>query len=133
VAPQPAPAPQPTTQPHTKEQKLEASATLGAYNELGPEYQDAVVESFLSRMDRLNAQSRPPMPGPYPVVPVMPTVPAKKSKSGGINIATLVICLAMAIPLTAIAASYGGFLGMILAWVGVVLVAFITQRGRDKD
>jgi len=129
--PQPAPRP-----PHSAQQKLEATATLGAYDELGPEYQDAVIESFLTRMDTMNAQRRQPMPGPYPMglpVPVAPGLPAKRSKAGGLNIATLVICLALAIPLTAIAASFGGFLGMVLAWVGVVLVAFITQRGRDKE
>jgi len=39
--------------PHTDEEKLEAAAAVGAFDQLGPDYHDAVVESFLARMDAM--------------------------------------------------------------------------------
>ncbi|MDR0847794.1 MAG: hypothetical protein LBN10_01915 [Propionibacteriaceae bacterium] len=51
----------------------------------------------------------------------------KPTNSAGILIAKLSIILGGAIPLSAIAASYGGLLGLIVSWIGIVLVAGIAM------
>jgi len=123
----------PAPKKHTDEQRLEAQAALGAYNELDPQYQDAVIESFLARMDAMQVQRQPRpqqwMPQPIPVTPNN----IKKAKGSGATVAMLVLCLAFAIPLTAIAADYAGFFGVIISWVGIVLVASILGRGMNRD
>ena len=45
---------------------------------------------------------------------------AKSQQTGRITVG--IVSLVMAIPLTAIAGSMGGFLGMLLVWTGIVLV-----------
>ena len=138
AATMPMPAPTPTVTPppalppqrqHPNEMKLEAQAALGAYNELGPEYQDAVIESFLARLDQMNAtRPRPPM---MPMPMAQPPVPAKKS--GGSQTAVIIVCIALAIPLTAIAGGMFGVVGLPLTWIGIIIVAFILGRGLGKN
>jgi len=68
--------------------------------------------------------TRPPAsPLPY-VGAALPAVPAKDSP--GPVIAKLAIILGTAIPLTAIAVGAIGLVGLIIAWVGIVLVAGIA-------
>jgi len=136
ASPDPTPRPTPTATPqtqHTDDQKEEAAAAIGAFNELGPQYQDAVIESFLNRMDQMQAQRQPPpqpqLPQPIPMTPYQ----MRKAKSNGPAVAMLVICLAMSIPLTAIAANYAGFFGVVISWVGIVLVAYVLGRGLNHD
>ena len=54
--------------------------------------------------------------------PVMPTAPSK-TMPWGIRVAFLAIILAAAIPLTAIAISTVGLIGLIVVWAGIVMVA----------
>ena len=112
-----------TPAPHTEDEKTDAAATLAAYNELPPEYQDAVVESFLNRVDQQMAKRNA-------------AVAAQNWKSNEIarknssyKIATLAICLGAAIPLSAIAGGMFGLVGFMVAWVGIVIVAIVMGRG----
>ena len=62
-----------------------------------------------------------PVPAPHPMSPTPPrTIP------NGMRIAYLAIILGVAIPLTAIAASYAGLLGIGVVWAGIVLVAAVA-------
>jgi len=116
---------------HTTDQKQDAAAALGAYNELGPDYQDAVIESFLNRMDQMNAaRQRPPM---MPVPMQQPYMPMPKKKSGASPVAAMITCVALAIPLTAIAGGIVGFWGVLATWVGIIIVSFIWSRGMNRD
>jgi len=108
---------------HTEDEKTDAAATLGAYNELPPEYQDAVVESFLNRVDAQLAKRNAVM-----------AADNRKSndvakRNNGARIASLAICLAMAIPLTAIAAVNFGLAGFALVWAGIIVIALAFGFG----
>ena len=109
--------------PHTEDEKTDAAATLAAYNELPPEYQDAVVESFLNRVDQQMAKRNA-------------AVAAQNWKSNDVarkntsyKIATLAICLGAAIPLSAIAGGMFGLVGLMVAWVGIVIIAVVLGLG----
>ena len=59
--------------------------------------------------------------------------PAGKKESAGSTVAKLAIILAISIPLTAITASELGLRGLLVVWVGIVLVAafaFLPERFR---
>jgi len=139
--PAPLPAPKPIKAAprkpveHPPELKQEAQAALGAYDELGPDYQDAVIESFLARMDQMNAtRQRPPMmplgQQPYPPLPVpaqMP-MPPDKQKNTNSQVVMTIVCVALAIPLTAIAGGMFGLTGLLATWVGIIFVALVLGR-----
>jgi len=108
---------------HTEDEKMDAAATLAAYNDLPPEYQDAVVESFLNRMDQQMARRNAAA-----AVETRKSNDVARKNSGG-RIASLVICLAMAIPLTAIASSAFGLTGLVIVWVGIIIIALAFGFG----
>ncbi|MDN5962880.1 MAG: hypothetical protein L0H80_08595, partial [Propionibacterium sp.] len=97
------------------------------FGEMGPQYSDAVIDSFLARVDsQLGAQHQQ-----NAEIEKRKAKQEDKRRSG--RTAALSISLGIAIPLTAIASDYG-LVGMAMAWVGVLLVAFITtgfKWGRD--
>jgi hypothetical protein len=120
---------------HDSETREDAQATIGAYKELGPmgpEYEDAVVDAFLARLDtRLAEQEaqQPQQPQPQPVfnypvrmVPAKLPAPATSAWTFGQTLAFVSIVLSLAIPLTAIAASMLGVFGLIVAWAGIAAV-----------
>lgn len=121
-------AKQTPARPHTDEEKQDAAATLAAYQELGPDYQDAVIESFLNRMDQQIARRNSDL-----------AVANRRSaelaqKNGKNSIAMVAVCLGMSIPLSAIAGGMFGFLGFVTAWAGIVIVALVLGfygRGRQ--
>ena len=121
----------PARPPHAPEVKQEAAAALGALTELGPGYEDAVIESFLARLDQMNAaRQRPPM---LPVPMQQPMLPAKQQKGAGAQTAMVITCVALAIPLTAIAGGMFGIIGLPITWAGIIIVALILGRGLGRD
>jgi len=127
----PKPIKPPARPPHAPDVKQEAAAALGAFNELGPGYEDAVIESFLARLDQMNAaRQRPPM---LPVQMPPPMVPAKPKSGAGAQTAMVITCIALAIPLTAIAGGMFGLIGLPITWAGIVIVALILGRGLGRD
>ena len=108
---------------HTEDEKTDAAATLGAYNELPPEYQDAVVESFLNRVDAQLAKRNAAMAAENRKANDV------ASRGNGARIASLAICLAMAIPLTAIAAANFGLTGFAVVWAGIIVIALAFGFG----
>ena len=112
--------------PHTDDEKADAIATLAAYHELGPEYQEAVAESFLSRLDQQMARRNADL-----VAADRRNADLAK-KNAGVTVGMLAVCLAMAIPLTAIAMGYG-IAAVGLVWGGIILVAFALGFGRRRS
>jgi hypothetical protein len=130
----------PTSTLNDPEFRQEAQAALGAYRELGqvnPEYEDAVVESFLARMDErlgrrtLSAEESIPSASYATVVrtsrhgkqkTIYTAAPQQRDRTFGQIIGLLSIVLALAIPLTAVAASLIGVIGFIVAWIGVSVI-----------
>ncbi|MBB6551943.1 hypothetical protein [Nonomuraea rubra] len=90
-------------------------ATLDARRDLGPEYETALVDSFVERLDAtIAARVRAELDHADPVRvkrrhPTAPMVPIVLGSLG------------IGVPLTAIAASAGGE-GLFVAWLSIVLI-----------
>ncbi|MFC4061809.1 hypothetical protein ACFOWE_26195 [Planomonospora corallina] len=107
-------------------------ATLEARRDLGPEYEAALVDSFIERLDasiaaRVRAEIGAAGAAPYP--PYAQPQPPDKRKGDG-SVAVTLGSLGIGIPLTAIAATEAGFFGMVLAWGGIVAVNLAHALGR---
>ncbi|MGW5850024.1 hypothetical protein ACWFQ8_19080 [Streptomyces sp. NPDC055254] len=116
---------------HTQELKKELDATLDARRELGPEYEAALVDSFVEKVDtqvrRRLAEER--------LAAARGDGPAARSATGDANFGErfgfAVITLVLAIPLSAVGATQaGGLEGLLVTWAGIVGVNFIHARKR---
>ncbi|MEU9107295.1 hypothetical protein [Streptomyces xanthophaeus] len=115
---------------HARELKKELDATLDARRELGPEYESALVDSFVEKVDtqvrrrlaeeRLAAARDGHRPG---------TADGNFGERFGFAIITLVL----AVPLSAIAATQAHFSGLLVAWAGIVGVNFIHAGKRLRS
>ncbi|MCJ1678923.1 hypothetical protein MTF65_16575 [Streptomyces sp. APSN-46.1] len=118
-----------------QELKKELDATLDARRELGPEYESALVESFVEKVDtqvrRRLAEER--------LLSARGGSPAGPSGDGnfGERFGFAIITLVLAIPLSAIAATQAHLAGLLVAWAGIVGVNFIhatkSLRGRTRN
>ncbi|MGW5265298.1 hypothetical protein ACWEQG_30365 [Microbispora sp. NPDC004025] len=131
IASQPPPAtgrpvPPPSAAPSTRE---DLRAVMAARRDLGPEYEDALVDSFLDKLDveiaarvrnEVAAQLRQQPPGSQP-----------KQKDGAVGVA--IGSLALGIPLTGIAGAAGHLPGMVLAWGGIIAVNVAYALGRRNQ
>lgn len=107
--------------------KSEFEAVLKARQDLGPEMEPALVDSFaekvLAEVRRQQGQSSGPLSrAQEQQFGLTPARPQRSGASQGLVLA--IVSLVMAVPLTAIAFSMGGFFAGALAWVGIVLVNF---------
>ncbi|WP_433379952.1 hypothetical protein [Streptosporangium sp. CA-115845] len=104
-------------------------ATLEARRDLGPEYETALVESFVSRLDATIAQRV------HAEMHAAGVRGARPRKTGNSSISIALGSMGIGIPLTAIAASEAGSAGLLLAWGGIVAInvahALGRRRGRD--
>jgi hypothetical protein len=109
----------------------EFRAAAETHRELGPEYQSAVIDSFIdkvgreidARVDARLAQARVPgavFPGPQGQLPVV--TPQVKDGRGG-QLALAIVSMALGVPLTAIAmGTHAGTLALFIIWMGIVAV-----------
>jgi hypothetical protein len=118
----------------------ELRATVEARRDLGPEYENALIESFIAKLDdtieaRVRAQVAAqngvhPGYAPSPGAPYPP--PGKPHKQVDATIPIALGSLALGIPLTAIASGEAGPGGLFLAWAGIVLVNIAAALGRRR-
>ncbi|GAA5004086.1 hypothetical protein GCM10023317_38120 [Actinopolymorpha pittospori] len=113
--------------PEPKISREEAEATLNARKQLGEDYEPALVESFVERIDatieaRVDARVEQALKGVKPAKP----------KNDDHVLALAIVSLGVAIPMTAIAAHEGGMAGMLITWIGIVLVNFLYGAGRFR-
>ncbi|NGO70928.1 hypothetical protein [Streptomyces boncukensis] len=115
------------------ELKKELDATLATRKELGPEYEDELIDSFLEKIEQrldgvvdkrvrrqlaeqqmvvARGSSRPQQTGQSPSLP----------DGFGARLGLAVASLVLAIPLSAIAAVNAGLSGLIACWTGIVAV-----------
>ncbi|MDH2426213.1 hypothetical protein [Sphaerisporangium sp. TRM90804] len=120
----------------------ELRATVEARRDLGPDYDSALVESFLSKIDAaIDARVRAEVashtgyaptgynqPGPHGGPP-----PKQKQHKGDGTIPIALGSLGIGIPLTAIAAGEAHLPGLFLAWTGIVLVNIAAAFGRRRQ
>jgi hypothetical protein len=95
-------------------------ATLDARRDLGPDYEAALVESFVQRLDEtIAARVRAEVHGP---APAPPHAYARPRNGGALMIPVALGSLALGIPLTAIAVVNAGLVGFTLAWLAIVVI-----------
>ena len=102
----------------------ELRATLAARQELGPEYDTALVDSLADRVEqvvkaRVAAQQ---VTAPPPAA----MAPSSSTFTAGQRLAVAAISLGVAIPCTAIAGDAAGVVGVVATWAGIVLVNVAT-------
>ncbi|MEV8534393.1 hypothetical protein [Streptomyces sp. NPDC051211] len=107
---------------HAQELKKELDATLKARRELGPEYEAALVDSFVEKVDtqvrrRLAEQRLSAERGGR--------APAPAEGNFGERFGFAIITLILAIPLSAIGQAQAGLEGLLVAWGGILGVSFI--------
>lgn len=106
-------------------------AAVETRRDLGPEYEDALVESFLEKIEstiaarvraEVAAQAGHGPPGHYP---------PKKAADSAVGVA--LGSLGIGIPLTAIAAGNAGTVGLFLAWGGIIVVNMAYALSRRSQ
>lgn len=116
------------------ELKKELDATLQARRELGPEYESALIDSFLEKLDqRLDSTSgrdaRRRLAEERMVVARGARPRGGGVESFGSRYGFGVVSLVLAVPLSAIAAAEAHFAGLLVAWLGIVAVNVAHAAG----
>ncbi|WP_433541687.1 hypothetical protein ACQP10_16790 [Streptosporangium sandarakinum] len=107
-------------------------ATLEARRDLGPEYEAALVESFVDRIDAtIAARVRAEVRAEVRAADADPQSPRSRRKGDG-TVAIALGSLGIGVPLTAIAAGEAGAAGLLLAWGGIVTVNIAHALGRRR-
>ena len=117
------------------ELKRELDATLQARSELGPEYETALVDSFLEKVEQrldgtLDRRVRRHLAEQQMVVARGSVQPASPGANFGERFGFGIISMVLAVPLSAIGVVNAGLEGLIVAWGGIVAVnAVHAARG----
>lgn len=113
----------PAATPSTRE---ELRAIIATRRDLGPEYEDALVDSFLDKLDvEIDARVRNEVTAQMRQQQA-PAAAGKKDSGVGVALGSL----ALSIPLTAIAGNTAGGPGLLLAWGGIIAVNLAFALGR---
>ncbi|MET8159611.1 hypothetical protein ABZT47_24860 [Sphaerisporangium sp. NPDC005289] len=120
----------------------ELRATVEARRDLGSDYEQALIESFLEKIDstiesRVRAEvaaqnGYPLQPGPGGPYAAPHPGPGKQPRQVDATIPIALGSLGIGIPLTAIAAGQGGPAGLFLAWTGIIMVNVAAAVGRRR-
>jgi hypothetical protein len=109
----------------------EIRAAAETHRELGPDYRDAVVDSFLERVGReIDARVDARLAGARPVPQQRERAPRRPSS----DVAVLTISLVFGIPLSGIAVAAGahpaGLAGLLVVWIAIAVinVAYAVRR-----
>jgi hypothetical protein len=79
------------------------------------------------------SQELAPVPHPLPPAPVpQAPLPVPQQRPDRTTFVLAIVSVALGIPLTAIASGTAGLPGLLVAWVGIVLVNVVYGRGRHR-
>ena len=92
----------------------ELQAAIEARRELGPDMEPAIVDSFLDRIERRLGERTHGV--------------ARRESAREGSFVLAIVSLGCAIPITAIAATQAGIVGLIVVWVGIVFVNAVYNR-----
>jgi hypothetical protein len=111
------------------------SAAIGARRELGKDYEDAVVDSFVARLDqriaeRVDEQVAERIGGKRPARASAGT-PAAGARDNSSFIVGLTSLFA-GIPITAISSENAGIAGLIVSWAGIASVNIANALSRRR-
>jgi hypothetical protein len=93
-------------------ERKDVQSALEARRELGPAYEDEIVDSLLAKIDQRLEERKPP---------------AKPAREGP---PIALLSLVFGIPITAIAGGIAGLAGIIVVWIGIVLVNVASRLHR---
>jgi hypothetical protein len=117
------------------ETKKDLRAAVHTARELGPDYENEVLDSFLQRLDqRLDAQigtraRHEPGRDDAPAA-----APAARRERRGWGASTFqFVSLGMAVPLSAIGANLAHAQGLVIVWAGIVGLNFVQAYGQRRD
>lgn len=99
----------------------ELAAALGVLQEKGTEIEPALVDSLAQKIDHVVEQRFR--------AELALRKHQKSTDNPGARLALAIVSLALGIPLTAIAGEMGSLLGIVIAWVGIVLVNIAFNFG----
>ena len=105
--------------------RQDLQAALGARRELGPEYEAAIVESFVDNLERTIAAR---------VDEHLAEVDVKAAAAAGDTRQFVlgIVSLGTGIPITAISGAMADLLGMVFAWGGIVAVNYAYAWSRRR-
>jgi hypothetical protein len=118
------------------ELKKELNATLQARRELGDEYESALVDSFMEKVDQridgaVERRMRRQMAEQQMVVARGSRSPKPPTDSFGERFGFGIVSLVLAIPLSAIGGAVAHLPGLLVAWIGIVGVN-VVQAARTN-
>jgi anti-sigma factor RsiW len=96
-------------------EREDVQATIEARQELGEELEPHLIDSFVDRIEKRIDESG-----------TRRTRPQRQGREGSFVLA--LASLVAAIPITAIAATHGGIVAMVVAWLGIVLLNAVYNR-----
>jgi len=105
----------------TDEVRKDLRAAVAARQELGPEYEAEIIESFLEKLDAQRRAGAPPEAA-------KPRHPSREQDPGGLALA--IVSVVAAIPITAISAGMIGPFGIVISWAGLVFVNLARALSR---
>ncbi|MFD6276864.1 hypothetical protein ACFWFI_15000 [Streptomyces sp. NPDC060209] len=126
------------------ELRRELDATLQARSELGPEYESALIDSFLEKVEQRFAgthdqRTRRLLAEQQMAAARGPAQPARPCGTFGERFGFGVVSLVLAVPLSAIGVANAGIDGLVVAWLGIFGVnavhaarAWPWARGRRR-
>lgn len=108
----------------------EIRAAAETHRDLGPDYQSAVIESFLDKVGReIDARVDARLAAAQP--PAAPARPASKERSAFV---LAIVSLSLGIPLTALTVTAGthpvGIAGLLVVWVAIAIINVAYTVGR---
>ncbi|MCQ9181519.1 hypothetical protein KMT30_21200 [Streptomyces sp. IBSBF 2953] len=117
--------------------KKELDATLQTRRELGEEYESALVDSFLEKVDQridtaVERRVRRQL-AEQQMVAARGARSPRATDSWGERFGFGVVSLILAIPLSAIGGAFAGFSGVLAAWLGVVGVNFVQAARSNPE
>ena len=103
----------------------ELRAAAETHNEIGPEYRDAVLESFVERLGKeidARVDARLAQAAARPAPPVHPAAEPKSVNPMGLAVGSI----ALGIPITGIVVAAGehpvGLPGVVVVWIAIALI-----------
>lgn len=125
--PEPGPPQQQPVAPSTRE---DLRAVLAARRDLGTDYEDVLVDSFLDKLD-VEIAARVHSEVAAQLAQRRQGTPQQEKKDSGVWVA--LGSLALGIPLTGAAGGVAGGAGVMLAWFGIVTVNVAYALGRRRQ
>jgi hypothetical protein len=116
----------------TDEVRKDLRAAAAARQELGAEYEDAIIESFLEKLDAREAQRHGQDLEFRQRDQMLEAVGLKRRETDPGGLALAIISVVAAIPITAIAADILGLVGTVVCWVGLVGINLARNSTRRR-